>query len=485
MRNGLEQGVALLRCSLLLLVALWAMPAWSSPGPKFPCSASQPPDEAIANCTKDLKGKLNLDERVMALRIRANAYLRAKSYAQASADMDAALRLAPGDAKSLQERAAIYVVSKKYDQARADCGQIFQAEPNNWACLVLEGDIEIAQKDYPKAEKDYARAIASDPDKERGYLGRALALSRQGKYSLAIADDEALLKLQPDNVRAAVNLSYNHLQRYEAEDAIQFANRALQLDPKSSGAYEDRGKANFLMGNSAQAISDYQQAAQLSPKETTPHTGLARVYSAQHDYEKALAECDVAQGLNPESSYPSVMRAVIYGDMGDMDKAMTQANAAIAADKASGDAYRVRGNIEFARQQWANAADDYKKASELQPEGAYPAIWHFLAVARGGGDGKAELQAALAALTSADWPVPAGLMYIGKETPQQLLADANSTSDYRARELKCEANFYIGQLDLLAGRAAEAREDFRRSVETGVEGFLEFRQAKIELKNLP
>jgi lipoprotein NlpI len=213
-----------------------------------------------------------------------------------------------------------------------------------------------------------------------------------------------------------------------------------------------------------------------------PHTGMANILLGQHQYEKALAECDAANAQRPNAG--SLMKAVIYLAMDDTAKAMEQANVAIAANENNGAAYRVRGNIEFAQQKWSDAANDYKKASALQPEGAYPAIWDFLAVARGGGDAKLELQSSLAALTSQDWPMPVGLMYIGKETPQQLLAAAESTSTYRARELKCEANFYIGELELLAGHKEEARDHFRRAMETSVESFIEYREAKAELKNL-
>ena len=151
-------------------------------------------------------------------------------------------------------------------------------------------------------------------------------------------------------------------------------------------------------------------------------------------------------------------------------------------------AYRTRGEVEFAQQQWADAEKDFARAVANFPESPYATLWQYLAAEHGGKDGKPDLLAAMTAETSADWPTPVGLYYLGKASQAEVLASAASAagaSDIRKQQTLCEADFYLGEAALLRGDKAEAKRLFQATLATGVTSFTEYGAAKRELQSLP
>lgn len=83
-----------------------------------------------------------------------------------------------------------------------------------------------------------------------------------------------------------------------------------------------------------------------------------------------------------------------------------------------------------------------------------------------------------------NWPGQVIALYLGRTSPEQVLAATADRDEKRRRELECEAFFYIGQYHLLKGRRPKAAEFFRKAVETGVTDFIEYQSAKVQLKRM-
>lgn len=75
-------------------------------------------------------------------------------------------------------------------------------------------------------------------------------------------------------------------------------------------------------------------------------------------------------------------------------------------------------------------------------------------------------------------------LYLGKATPDSVLAAAANLDPNKDRGRYCKAYFYLGEQALLEGKQAEAKRLFQQAVETGVMEFDECRGAQEELKLL-
>ena len=121
---------------------------------------------------------------------------------------------------------------------------------------------------------------------------------------------------------------------------------------------------------------------------------------------------------------------------------------------------------------------------EIEPENAYWAIWLYLAQARDGREGQAELRDNAVRLNLSDWPGAVVRMFLGEVDVQAVLDMAQSDETLEDKERRAEAYYYAGQFQLLAGYEDKAAASFRKVVKTGVTNFIEYNGAKAELGRL-
>ena len=139
------------------------------------------------------------------------------------------------------------------------------------------------------------------------------------------------------------------------------------------------------------------------------------------------------------------------------------------------DALFMRGRLRFYRQDLSNAAVDFARASAFFGV-PYPAIWLFLAHARMGSDGRAELAAHTQRWPRENWPAPVIQMLLGNLTATQA-REAAASDDQR-----CEADFYNGELLLSGGARAPAIAALQLALKECPQGFIEREGAIAELQ---
>lgn len=83
------------------------------------------------------------------------------------------------------------------------------------------------------------------------------------------------------------------------EKAIAEYDRALELYPRYTEVYYNRGLAYRMKDNVAKAVSDYTQAIHLDPKYIPAYYNRGYVYYTRGDYDRALADFDKILELDP------------------------------------------------------------------------------------------------------------------------------------------------------------------------------------------
>src|SRR5438309_1450787 len=105
---------------------------------------------------------------------------------------------------------------------------------------------------------------------------------------------------------------------------IQQANKAEQAN--------DRGAAHANQGEHDKAIADYTQAIQLDPKSVGAYYNRANSYDNKGDQARAIADYTQAIGLDPELVGAYVNRGNVYRQKREFDKAITDLTEAIRLD---------------------------------------------------------------------------------------------------------------------------------------------------------
>ena len=279
------------------------------------------------------------------------------------------------------------------------------------------------QQDRDLAVAACTRSIARGDSANLGYSWRATAYRAKGDFTHAIADYDAMIRLNPGSVAAIVSRSYTHTQNGDPFHALADAEMAIRLDAKSTDAYLARGNAYRSNGNYDRAIADADQAISLNPKLATAVAlrGQATFFKGERD--KALVDYDQAISLNSRYGAAYGFRAIARFVAGELDRAMT----------------------------------DFDFAILFEPKNPYPLLYKEITLLRSGRT--SQLRASLTGIDIEQWPGPVIKAWLGDMPPQAALDAARDGNGKLQREKLCLANFFLGEREIAKGdRSAGLRQ---------------------------
>lgn len=149
------------------------------------------------------------------------------------------------------------------------------------------------------------------------------------------------------------------------EKSITELNDAIKKNLKSALAYNERGEAYRLKGETDKALADYNDAIKLNPKFDEAYNNRANLYSDMGDFEKAIADYNEAIKLNPKKAAPYNNRGFTYYSNGELDKAMVDYNEAIKLNPKYGLAYYNRSAIYYNKGEFDKAFNDLTETINL------------------------------------------------------------------------------------------------------------------------
>ena len=235
----------------------------------------------------------------------------------------------------------------------------------------------------------------------------------------------------------------------EIDKAIADYTESIRLSPGEAIVYNNRGLAWGDKQEYDKAIADYTEAIRLDPEDETAYCGRGKAWVEKKEYDKAVADYTEAIQLDPGDP-----RTMLW---------MAAVRLITARPEVVGDAKDV-----IATNAWE---------SELS---IYAAIVGALGARRTSRD-----EAAKALLDEADakagrslWPCPVVAYLRGEIDDKALLALA--TDNDKMAEARC----YLAYDQLLKGKIAEARENFRWVKDHGTAGFMEYALSLAELDRM-
>jgi lipoprotein NlpI len=350
------------------------------------------------------------------------------------------------------------------------------------AAYDLRGNIFGAKGELSRAVIDYEAAIRLDPNYPHPYVNRGTVWDKRGDFDRAIADYNRAIELDPSYASAYHNRGVAFGHKGELARSIADFDRAIGLDPKSADTYYNRGLAWFRKGDMDRAIADYDQTLQLNPTRTLALNNRGVAYQKKGDLDHAIADFGAAIQSDPQNAGAYRNRSDAWERKGELDRAMADSSEAIRLAPQFFAAYFARGRLFLYAGNTPQAVSDLSRASELQPAYAYAALWLDIANRRGGRT--SQLDEAATRLNMSKWPAPVVGLYLGKLTPEAVLAAADDPDPGTKQGQLCEANFYSAEFVLQQGAKDEAIRLLRQAATGCPGGFIESTAAKVELKAL-
>ena len=151
-------------------------------------------DPGIADLTRKIAA--NANDAVSRYK-RGQVYASKRAYALAMQDFDAVIRLAPKDAKALNNRCWTRAVVGDLQDALSDCNLALQIDPGLTDALNSRGLVNLKLGRSAEAIRDYTDAIQRDPRSSSSLFGRGIAKRKSGGDG---AMDIALAKSMDPNI---------------------------------------------------------------------------------------------------------------------------------------------------------------------------------------------------------------------------------------------------------------------------------------------
>ncbi len=283
---------------------------------------------AIEDFDRALKYKPNLIDAYID---RGKSKNLLKQYTAAIKDFDRAIAIDPKSIGSYAWRGTTYrVYLKQKERGNRDLDFALKIEPKNPQNYVDLALIFTITKKHQAGIEFFTKQIAtSGKDTEFAYWWRADLYNSAGKYELAIADYQTYLKLKPKSKvnfksRAFQSISSNYLSLEKYTEAIDYANKAIELNSKNDLALADRGSAFYSLKNYSAALADFNAAIAISPKTGRYYYWRGFIYAyGFSNYQQAIVEYDRAISLGFTSSY-------LYRNRGYAKDRLNLSDAALA-----------------------------------------------------------------------------------------------------------------------------------------------------------
>jgi TonB family protein len=176
----------------------------------------------------------------------------------------------------------------------------------------------------------FGRAIMLKPDWAQAFADRALALYQSKRYTEAISDSDA----------------------------------AIRLDPTRAGWYDLRGRAYSYSGQHARALDDYNRAIDMNSNVAVYYNNRGWAYRELGQPEKAIADLTTAIQMSPGYALGYENRAIAFVQLKDWARAIADYTAAILLNPTKWN-YQKRAEAKVAIGDQTGADEDQRKVAEL------------------------------------------------------------------------------------------------------------------------
>jgi tetratricopeptide (TPR) repeat protein len=198
-------------------------------------------------------------------------------------------------------RAEAYRESGKHELALDDCNWILEQYPDFHPARLQRAELRIDTDDPTGAIADAKFIVEAGGDDATLYATLGFAYHLDNQPDQALEWLQRAVQLDPRHVGARYRLSQVYTSAGRIDESIEQLTALLSIDGKQSIPLVVRGYQHLMQSSRDKADQDFQAALELSPKEVQAIRGMALVAELRGDHKEAIQYLDKALTIDPES----------------------------------------------------------------------------------------------------------------------------------------------------------------------------------------
>jgi arylsulfatase A-like enzyme/Tfp pilus assembly protein PilF len=266
--------------------------------------------------------------------------------AEACATLQKAITIFP-DHEAFKMVLALELVSQnEHARAKELCREILNKNSRFAAAFILLGDISRKQNKRAEAVENYRQALEIEPQNTR--LKAVLSELEKGMGDLqrgfpAAAESKNDGRDLPDagRIEAMAKEALALIADQRLDQARGILEKILRLDPDNVDALVNIGTVDYRSGEFAPALKHYQRASEINPAHALAFSNMGMVYFSQFQRDN---------------------------DRSFLELALKHFNKSIQLDANLSDGYSGRGAVFLVLNESKKAVLDFKKVIQLNPE---------------------------------------------------------------------------------------------------------------------
>ena len=194
----------------------------------------------------------------------------------------------PFASEALLRRGINYHNLHRYAEALADFDRALQLAPNLPELLFSRGFSYFAFGRPQQAISDFSRALELDAGYGRAYHRRGVCFLKLGDDEAALRDLSRAIELVPADPDIHYDRAGYFADRRMFKDALADYSEAIRLRPSFEVAYVNRATVLIELGALEEAIADLRTAVTLDPRDALAHLNLGSALAMDRKADEAL-----------------------------------------------------------------------------------------------------------------------------------------------------------------------------------------------------
>jgi len=243
---------------------------------------------------------------------------------------------------------------------------------NDW--FEAEQHVERAHEAYERgrwgeAESELRAALARNPYQAEWHFNLGLTLEAAGRFRDAVGAFAESYELADDpDGQTALLAGINALRCDEPSRALEWLDRARELEPESTAALVHRIEAFARLGDHERAETEFYLAQQIDPEDAEAYVSMASSLLDRGLNEKAVWCLREAARLDPDLPRLQARLAEAYAATGRLERARQLYLAELRANPGDVDTLLDLGSLLVRMSRFQESGEKFRRVLEIEPD---------------------------------------------------------------------------------------------------------------------